>query len=133
MRHAIAYLSNAKPDLSEEEIANILKKAREYNNAHGITGLLLYRDGNFFELIEGEKTKIKELYATIKEDSRHQNIIHFLERAADQEPYDGFYSDHVTNEAKYDSEKLKNYIDHIEVMDPKAKNALEKVISLFLH
>jgi len=55
MRYAIVYVSTASNELKDEEIQNILSSSNTWNNKNDITGLLLFSEGNFFQIIEGEK------------------------------------------------------------------------------
>jgi hypothetical protein len=44
------------------------------NQELNVTGMLLYRDGIFMQLIEGNKDDILRLFGKIVTDSRHNNI-----------------------------------------------------------
>lgn len=73
--YRIIYLSSAVELFSDEEINGLLTLSREKNLKYNITGLLLYSEGNFMQIIEGEKDDIQNLYGNIKKDLRHKNII----------------------------------------------------------
>lgn len=72
---SLVYVSVESHPLSEADLVEILKKAREKNSRLGITGMLLYRDGFFIQCLEGEKSAVEELYAVIKLDKRHKNVL----------------------------------------------------------
>ena len=57
----------------------LLKDARSNNALKDITGCLIYYDGNFVQLLEGEKQKVLELYGKIKLDGRHSDVHMFSE------------------------------------------------------
>jgi hypothetical protein len=73
--HRIIYLSSGIKIFSDEEINDLLKVSRNNNEKNGITGLLLYSDGNFMQILEGEKEAIENTYKKIANDIRHRNII----------------------------------------------------------
>jgi ssRNA-specific RNase YbeY (16S rRNA maturation enzyme) len=75
MLFELIYHSQAIPNLPEEEHKNILKVARGFNQAHGITGCLLFHKGQFLQLLEGEFEQINELYSKIRKDKRHTDVI----------------------------------------------------------
>ena len=77
--YRIIYLSSATTKFTNEEILTLLNASRKNNEANKITGLLLYSDGNFLQIIEGKQKKIKALYAKINMDFRHRNIIKVFE------------------------------------------------------
>ena len=70
----VTYRSMAKADISNADIEEILRTSRVSNRAHNITGSLIYHRKVFFQLIEGPKREILELYDKIKNDSRHFDI-----------------------------------------------------------
>lgn len=72
---SIVYASAAIQKFSETELVDLLKISRENNIRHDITGLLLYKDGNFIQAIEGPEEAVVQLYQKIQEDSRHHHII----------------------------------------------------------
>ena len=71
----LTYLSSAVRSLSQEDLENLLDKARQKNQLLGITGLLVYRGGNFIQYIEGEETTLNNLYSSICRDKRHKDQI----------------------------------------------------------
>jgi hypothetical protein len=70
----LVYVSSATKLLTEEEMAELLRAAREKNARLGITGLLLYNDGNFIQVLEGPKEAVLKLYETINADPRHKGV-----------------------------------------------------------
>jgi hypothetical protein len=71
----LIYSSHAVLGFKEEELQSMLVQSRERNKEHLVTGLLLYFDGKFIQLIEGERQTIKQLYSNIRNDKRHSNIV----------------------------------------------------------
>ena len=78
MYHLI-YLSSATHLFSPAELQALLEQARVKNARLGITGILLYREGNFLQLLEGETSVVESLYQTILRDARHQGCIRLLD------------------------------------------------------
>jgi hypothetical protein len=73
--HRIIYLSASTKELSIEEINALLLQSRKFNAENNITGVLLYIDGDFLQVIEGSEEVTKRLFEKIKEDKRHKGII----------------------------------------------------------
>ena len=69
--HKLLYVSSTKRNFPEAELRAILAKARAKNAALGITGLLLYMDGGFLQVLEGDRESVHSLYGIIARDSRH--------------------------------------------------------------
>jgi hypothetical protein len=53
------------------ELEELLTKSRLNNAILGITGILLFNEGSFFQVLEGEKTAVELLYEKISKDKRH--------------------------------------------------------------
>ncbi|HTL52025.1 MAG TPA: BLUF domain-containing protein, partial [Planctomycetota bacterium] len=76
--YQIVSVSSATKPLTPEELIALLKTSRERNTKRGITGILLYKDGNFMHVIEGEQTVVETLSAKIAKDPRHHTILSLL-------------------------------------------------------
>jgi len=57
----------------------LLRDARQKNAKNNITGMLLYAEGSFFQVLEGEAEKVKLLFEKIDQDERHQNLTIIVE------------------------------------------------------
>jgi hypothetical protein len=75
----IIYVSSSKGLMSEEELAGLLKSIQTNNIENEITGMLLYREGNIMQVIEGEKHNIEQLFRRIELDERHTGIIKLVQ------------------------------------------------------
>ena len=132
MRFAISYVSTVDRELNEKEIIEVLDWSKNWNNNHNITGLLLYSEGNFFQVIEGEEEDIKSLFERIKQDSRHHNIIKIFEREIHKEAFDGYISDFVSENTQYKRKTVENYINHIKVLDESTQKAVINILGHFI-
>jgi len=74
MLHQIVYISTATKLFDEEELKNLLVEARRKNHQLSVTGLLLYKDQSFIQLIEGPRKNVVALYEVIKCDLRHMKV-----------------------------------------------------------
>jgi len=75
----IVYFSSAVRLFADEELLELLQIARANNARLGITGVLLYADGNFVQLIEGPDDAVDALYAKISRDQRHTSLLKALD------------------------------------------------------
>lgn len=71
----LVYVSAAVTWFSEAELRALLRGARRHNEQAGITGLLLYKDGNFMQALEGEEAAVLGLYARLQSDRRHRGVL----------------------------------------------------------
>lgn len=70
----LIYVSSATKPMSEQEIQDILVPSQIKNSRLQVTGLLVYRGGNFIQYVEGPKDSIQNLYQSICKDSRHRDM-----------------------------------------------------------
>jgi len=52
---------------------------REKNASLDVRGMLLYKDGSFLQALEGDEAVVRDLYATIAGDDRHQQVTLIIE------------------------------------------------------
>jgi hypothetical protein len=71
---SLVYLSEAVVPFSKRDLTELLTKSRENNSTLGVTGMLLYKKGNFLQALEGEREKVLELYKKIARDFRHRRV-----------------------------------------------------------
>src|ERR1700683_5080461 len=75
----LVYVTSSVGLSSEPELTDVLEKARENNAKLDITGMLLYKDGNFMQVLDGEEQTVRTLYAKIATDPRHRGLIVILQ------------------------------------------------------
>ena len=74
----LVYASTATKLFSPGELLALLEGSRERNHKRGVTGMLLYKDGSFMQVIEGEKPVVEALFKKLSRDSRHHGILTLL-------------------------------------------------------
>lgn len=71
---SIVYVSTATRSLNLEALEEMLEVSRRNNQRDGITGMLLYVEGNFMQAIEGAPDRIGDLYQRLHRDPRHHAV-----------------------------------------------------------
>lgn len=71
----LVYVSSANTLFSPSELVDLLAQCHEQNATVGITGMLLYKDGNFMQVLEGEEEAVRALHSKISRDPRHQGLL----------------------------------------------------------
>jgi uncharacterized membrane protein (DUF373 family) len=75
----ISYISKATKSMTQDDLEAILRSSRENNARLGITGMLLYGNKTFVQILEGEENSVNELMSLIKKDPRHTDF-HVLKK-----------------------------------------------------
>jgi len=74
----LVYVSSATRPFGQSELIGLLEEFRQNNQRANITGMLLYRDGNFMQVLEGEEIAVTSTHERITKDSRHTGLITLL-------------------------------------------------------
>jgi hypothetical protein len=75
---AVAYLSSAVGSPTEADLATLLERARAKNLELGVTGVLLYHEGTFFQYFEGPPEAVEVVYRRIQRDPMHHGLIELM-------------------------------------------------------
>ena len=68
------YASRASVPLHAQALEDILAQSRKNNPKYGITGLLVFANGIFVQVIEGSRYEISRLLAKIVRDERNTDV-----------------------------------------------------------
>ena len=73
--HHIVYCSQAARHMDKEALEKIISTAKYHNPRFGITGLLVFGSGIFFQWLEGPRDNVTSLFKIISADSRHSDVV----------------------------------------------------------
>ena len=73
--HHIVYCSQAVQHMDKEALDKIITTAKHHNPRFGITGLLVFGSGIFFQWLEGPKDTVTSLFKIISADPRHTDVV----------------------------------------------------------
>lgn len=79
----LIYRSQADESLCYSDIERILRLSVEHNRQVGVTGVLLYRDGAFLQLLEGPRRAVFETFSRASRDTCHRLVQVVAERFAE--------------------------------------------------
>lgn len=105
----LIYVSSAVKKQSNVELDAILEAAVRHNKPQNVTGMLLYADGNFLQVLEGEDTAVDETFARVEKDPRHHGIIVLERDAIEQRSFASWSMGFRLLNEKDISEKPANY------------------------
>ena len=75
----LVYTSVAAQQFDSTQLELLLQQARSNNQRIAVTGMLLYSDGNFFQVLEGEEPLLLKLFELISTDSRHEKVVKIIQ------------------------------------------------------
>ena len=77
--YSLTYVSSAVRAFTADELQRLLAGSRQRNERDSISGMLLYKDGNFMQVLEGDESVVRATHARIASDARHSGLITLLQ------------------------------------------------------
>jgi hypothetical protein len=109
----IVYLSTAVKLMNDDELIEILKVARENNAARNISGVLLYSEGTFLQVLEGNEEDLDSIFGEIQKDRRHKNIIALIDEPISEKNF----ADWSMGFASVKQDKAEGLIGYLKAYD----------------
>lgn len=113
-------------------LPRLLNHARKNNPAKQITGVLLFRGGRYFQVLEGPDEKVDQLFNIIKRDSRHEDVLLMTDFSIAEPCFEG-NGMKLANDSTKDQQLLKFIKVHAEFLQemPEAKcNHLQRFFNI---
>lgn len=88
--YKLLFTSKASNKMTESDIFKIVDRAKKVNAAHNITGLLLYVNDSFIQLLEGNEEDVKQLSSKITQDERHEQVRTIIQGPAKKRDFDSW-------------------------------------------
>ncbi|WIB76814.1 BLUF domain-containing protein [Curtobacterium sp. MCPF17_002] len=87
---SIVYMSRAVVPFDDAALAELLREARLRNEALGVSGILLAKDGRFMQLLEGPAFSVDDRFSVITNDRRHGEVKSLVREDIERRRFDGW-------------------------------------------
>jgi hypothetical protein len=74
MTYRTLYSSVSSTPMQLDDLEDLLEQAQGHNAGNAITGALVYVDGFFLQVLEGDKATVQTLMQKIRKDFRHESV-----------------------------------------------------------
>lgn len=118
---------NAQSSADIAMIDEILAKARECNTKVDVTGALLFTEGRFVQVLEGDRNDVRATYDRIEEDPRHANVEILSSQFSDRRRFKRWSMAFVG-----DNEALRNRFDDSPLAELGKKPAGDALLDFML-
>lgn len=108
----LIYASSATRLLNTDDLVKILESSHRNNAREDITGMLLYRGGNFIQVLEGPEPAVNERFQVILQDPRHYQVTILLKRPVKQREFEQWEMG-FTNLDMVDTSKIPGYTNYL--------------------
>jgi hypothetical protein len=124
----LIYISRTD-NITFEKNKDILTSSCSFNQENKISGALVYGFGFFVQCLEGDNTKVRELYEKISQDARHYDVKLVCETSIDERHFSQWHMSlmnlaaykSITDQTDFnpyemDCDQLLALIDHISMI-----------------
>lgn len=127
MLKTICYISDSCHEESLNALKVLYSKARKNNSKYNITGILIYSNNNFLQVLEGDSESVDATFKRISFDTRHKNIFKVINIDIQQRIFEDYnFGFTIVNNSK----GLDNLYEYLEWLR-KAENTLaNKVVNM---
>ncbi len=73
--YRLVYMSRPTREMGDEEIDDLLRRAKKNNDRNGVTGILIHDRKRYYQYLEGDEAEVEATFARIAMDRRHQAVI----------------------------------------------------------
>lgn len=114
--YLLSYVSTGCDGLRFEHIKEILEVSKAKNKEVGLTGMLVYCNKHFFQILEGDKEDVEELFAKISIDPRHDNVIKLQSSYVDKRHFENWnmafksYNKELKQLDNFNTEEFYSYV-----------------------
>jgi hypothetical protein len=107
----IVYISTAVKPMNHDDLTSLLRQCHDNNQELGITGILLYQQGTFMQMLEGDKQAVLEMYHRISRDPRHTAVHTVLDGEIGQRNFSGWSMGFVNMDKTGELPAYADFID----------------------
>jgi ribosomal protein S4E len=94
--------------MTKDDLQTILMESMRHNSDNNITGILLYDQGSFCQVLEGSKKEVLSIFKKIKKDKRHFNVVTISEKEIEYREFSA-WSMRFVNLDLYDRQMINGY------------------------
>ncbi|NOS90511.1 MAG: BLUF domain-containing protein [Cyclobacteriaceae bacterium] len=129
----LVYTSLAANLFSEEDLVRLLEKSRTSNKEQAVSGMLLYLQGKFIQVLEGERDNVINLYERIRQDTRHRKVTTVVEGESPRRIFPNWSMGfkHLTQTEFYQESGFLEMDDFFAQQQPENKSLVLIFLELF--
>ena len=132
MLYTLCYVSSSNDNLSAKDLEHLFKVNKRNNTDLDVSGILIYNNGNFLQILEGDEKKVKSLFKKIQGDSRHNNLITLINNSIDERIFHDYDSGFIHFEDPKKRKELHNYISWLKEAEIKNVDKVVRIVENFI-
>lgn len=130
--YQIVYISAEVAPFSDEDLKDLLTIARANNSAIDVSGMLVYHQGSFIQVLEGERAAVESVFAKIEQDNRHSNTTVLLKGDIEERAFESWAMGYLPSRSLSDiPEGFHPFLKNGFRQDDDTENAARKALLAF--
>lgn len=128
--HQLIYMSKLATD--DSVLNSIHSHAVRNNTARTMTGMLLFAQGRFLQVLEGERKDVQHTFEKIKEDRRHDHVTLIADRPIVERSFSHWnmgFKALSANEAKANAELMAFFSKPLEESELDSDTAIHLLLA----
>ncbi len=132
MLKTICYISDSCREESLNSLKVLYSKAKKNNSKYNITGILIYSNANFLQVLEGDQKSVDATFKRISLDTRHRNIFKVINIDIQQRIFEDYnFGFTVVNNNK-ELNRLYEYLEWLRKADNTLANKVVNMVENFI-
>ncbi|SRX54850.1 BLUF domain-containing protein [Aequorivita sp. CIP111184] len=111
MLNSICYISNSRILFDKDLLHLFFDLIKKRNDAVKISGLLLYHDGTFVQVLEGDPSAVEVVFSKIKKDGRHNQITIMIDREIQHRHFTKYQTSSISSGNDLELRKLRTRVN----------------------
>ena len=132
MLYTLCYVSSSHDNLSAKDLEHLFRVNKRNNTDLDVSGILIYNNGNFLQILEGDENKVKSLFKKIQGDSRHNNLITLINDNIEERIFHDYDSGFIHFEDPVKRKELHNYIGWLKEAEVKNVDKVVRIVENFI-
>jgi len=132
MIKTICYISDSNNEESTNSLNELYSKAKNNNNKNNITGILIYSNYNFLQVLEGEEKMVDAIFKKIRHDSRHKNIFNVINTTIEQRIFEDYNFGFTIINNPNELNRLNEYLSWLKNADDILANKVIYMVKNFI-
>ena len=133
MLKTICYISDSKINKSINDFNDLILTAKSNNAKNNITGVLVYKNNNFLQVLEGHTETVDSVFDKIRMDQRHQNIFKIINTSIDERFFEEYEFGFTVVSDKNAVQNLSDYLNWLRNAENMIANEIVTLVENFIN
>lgn len=132
MLKTICYISDSCQAESLNALKILYSKAKKNNVKYNISGILIYSNDNFLQVLEGDQTIVDDTFKRISLDNRHRNIFEVINIDIQQRIFEDYNFGFTIVNNSSELHRLHEYLEWLRKADHTLANKVVNMVDNFI-